>query len=181
MWWKGKIGRRWSSFAEGLLFECPRQCLHAGDRAWYIDYSLAAFGSREILSPIAITFSLHSVKDIILLRMRVSLQLQWLTGSHKTCISLYHTYTQSCTTYNSKYACVQLSYLIKYMPLTPFVPFPTYIWCTLLFLVQVLKFFPQIQKIIPQRHHSVIKHMFVMIGGTYPSSIIQVLINFENP
>ena len=83
--------------------------------------------------------------------------------------------------HSPKYTYIQLSSLYKYS-VRGFVSLPSiYMWCTLLFLVHVLNLFPQTQKIIPQRHQSVIKDMFVMIGGTYPSSTIQELINFENP
>jgi hypothetical protein len=53
--------------------------------------------------------------------------------------------------------------------------------CTLEFLVHFLKVFPKNQKMMPDKHQRVTKLMFVMMGGIYPLSIVQGVMNLENP
>ena len=56
-----------------------------------------------------------------------------------------------------------------------------YIRWTLSSFVHTLNRLPTNQNTKPKRHHSVTKLMFVIIGGTYPASMIHGVMNFEKP
>lgn len=153
-----------------------------------IHCSLAAFGASALFSPTKLTFSRvpRAKKKVISEGHQYHYMNKNITSiamadrKHMEIVSAHVSPTPACVPSNPMdvHTSSSPTYLTpcRCSSLTSI-----YIWCTLLFLVQVLNCFPQTQKITPQRHHSVIKHMFVMIGGTYPSSTIQVLMNFENP